>query len=41
MERTFYEAELQGVDADLSTEYHIDKILKRRVPNKRKEVLVS
>ena len=38
---TFYEPELQGVDVDLTTEYHIDKILKRRVRNKRKEVLVT
>ena len=41
VEGTFYEAELQTVDVDLSTEYHIDQILKRRVRNKRKEVLVS
>ena len=41
VEGTFYEPELQAVDVDLTTEYHIDKILKRRVRNKRKEVLVS
>ena len=41
MEGTFYEPELQAVDVDLTTEYHIDKIVKRRVRNKRKEVLKS
>ena len=41
VEGTFYEPELQAVDVDLTTEYHIDKIVKRRVRNKRKEVLVS
>ena len=41
MEGTFYEPELQAVDVVLNTEYHIDKIVKRRVRNKRKEVLVS
>ena len=41
VEGTFYEPELQAVDVDLNTEYHIDKIVKRRVRNKRKEVLVS
>ena len=37
---TFYTLELQAVNVYLSTEYHIEKILKRRVRNKRKEVLV-
>ena len=41
VERTFYEPELQAVDVDLTTEYHIDKIVKRRVRDKRKEVLVN
>ena len=41
VEGTFYEPELQAVDVYLTTEYHIDKIVKRRVRNKRKEVLVS
>ena len=41
VEGTFYEPELQVVNVDLNTEYHIDKIVKRRVRNKRKEVLVS
>ena len=37
---TFYEPELQPVTIDPTTEYRVEKILKRRVPNKRKEVLV-
>ena len=41
VEGTFYEPQLQAVNVDLTTEYHIDKIVKRRVRNKRKEVLVS
>ena len=41
VEGTFYEPELQEVDVDLTTDYHIDQIVKRRVWNKRKEVLVS
>ena len=41
VEGTFYEPELQAVDVDLTMEYHIDKIVKRRVRNKKKEVLVS
>ena len=41
VEGTFYEPELQSVNVDPSTEYHIEKILKRRVQNKlKKEVLV-
>ena len=40
MKGTFYTPELQAVNVDPSTEYHIEKILKRRVRNKRKEVLV-
>ena len=40
VEGTFYESELQAVNVDLSTEYHIEKIVKRRVRNKQKEVLV-
>ena len=39
-ERSFYEPELQALNVDPSTEYHIEKILKRRVQNKKKEVLV-
>ena len=38
---TFYETELQAVNVDSATEYHIEKILKRRVRNRRKEVLVQ
>ena len=37
---TFYEPELQPVTIDPTTEYRVEKILKRRVCNKRKEVLV-
>ena len=37
---TFYEPELQPVTIDPTTEYRVKKILKRRVRNKRKEVLV-
>ena len=37
---TFYEHELQPVTIDPTTEYRVEKILKRRVRNKRKEVLV-
>ena len=40
VEGTFYEPELQSVNVDPSTEYHIEKILKRRVRNNQKEVLV-
>ena len=37
---TFYEPELQPVTIDPTTEYRVEKILKRRVRNKGKEVLV-
>ena len=37
---TFYEPELQPVTINPTTEYRVDRILKRRVRNKRKEVLV-
>ena len=37
---TFYEPEMQAIRVDESTEYYIQEILKRRVRNKRKEVLV-
>ena len=37
---TFYEPELQPVTIDPTTEYRVEKILKRRVRKKRKEVLV-
>ena len=37
---TFYDPELQSVTIDPTTEYRVEKILKRRVRNKRKEVLV-
>ena len=30
LEGTFYEPELQAVNVDTSTEYHIEKLLKRR-----------
>ena len=37
---TFYEPELQPVTIDPTMEYRVEKILKRCVRNKRKEVLV-
>ena len=37
---TFKEPELQPLTIDPTTEYRVEKILKRRVRNKRKEVLV-
>lgn len=37
---TFYEPELQAVIVDESTEYHIEKVLKKRIRNKHREVLV-
>ena len=37
---TFYEPELQPVTIDPTTEYRVEKILKRLVRNKLKEVLV-
>ena len=40
IEGTFYEAELQAVNADESTEYKVEKVLRKRSANKRKEVLV-
>ena len=40
VEGTFYEPELQAVNVDPSTEYHIEKLLKRCLRNKQKEVLV-
>ena len=40
MEGTFYELEVQAVNVDPSTEYHIEKLLKRRLLNKQIEVLV-
>ena len=40
VEGTFYEHELQNIRVNDSTEYFIQDILKRRVRNKRKEVLV-
>ena len=40
VEGTFYEPELQPVTIDPTTEYRVEKILKKRVRNKRKEVLV-
>ena len=40
VEGIFYEPELQDVNVDHSTEYHIEKLLKRRLRNKQKEVLV-
>ena len=39
VEGTFYETELQSVNVDPSTIYHIEKLLKRRVRNKQKEVV--
>ena len=39
-EGTFYEPELQALNDDPSTEYQIEKILKRHVRNKQKKVLV-
>ena len=40
MEGTFYKPELQVVNVDCAMEYHIEKILKRGVRNRRKEVVV-
>ena len=40
VEGTFNEPELQAVNVDPSMEYHIEKLLKRRLQNKQKEVLV-
>jgi hypothetical protein len=40
VEGTFYEQELQSVNVDEFTEYHIEKILKRRIRKGQKEVLV-
>ena len=40
VEGIFYETELQAMNVDPSTEYHIEKISKRCVRNKQKEVLV-
>ena len=40
VDSTFYEPELQPVTIDPTTEYRVEKLLKRRVRNKRKEVLV-
>ena len=37
VEGIFYEPELQSVNVDPSKEYHIEKILKRRVRNKQKK----
>ena len=37
---TFYKPELQAVNVYPSAEYHNEKILKRRVRNKQKKVLV-
>ncbi len=37
---TFYESELQSVNVDDSTEYRVEKILKKRLRNKQREVLV-
>lgn len=37
---TVYEPEIQAVNVDESTEYHIEKILKRRMQNKQRQVLV-
>ena len=38
VEGTFYTPELQAMNVDPSTEYHIEQILKRRVRNKKKEI---
>ena len=40
MEGTFLEMGLQAVNIDYSIKYHVEKILKRHVQNKRKEVHV-
>ena len=40
IEGTFYEPELQIVHVDESTEYRVEKVLRKRSQNKRKEVLV-
>ena len=38
---TFYELELQAVNIDHSKEYHIEKILRRHVRNKKTGILVT
>ncbi len=40
IEGSFYEAELQSIHVDETTEYRVEKVLKRRTLNKQKEVLV-
>lgn len=40
LEGTFYEHEIQAVTVDDSTEYYIEKILRKRTRNGQKEVLV-
>ena len=40
IEGTFNEPEIQAVTVDASTEYHIEKVLKKRVKNKQRQVLV-
>lgn len=37
---TFYQSELQKVNVDENTRFNVDKILRRRTRNKRKEVLI-
>ena len=39
VECTFHTPELQAVNVDPSTQYHIENMLKRRVRNKRKKSL--
>ena len=40
IEGSFYEAELQAVHVDEGTEYRVEKVLRKRTLNKRKEVLI-
>ena len=40
IEGTFYEPELQAVNVDETTEYHIEKVLRKRTRQRQKEVLV-
>ena len=37
---TFYEQELQSVNVDENKEYYVEKIIKRRTRNNRRELLV-
>ena len=40
IEGSFYESELQAVNVEESTEYRVEKVLRKRTVNKQKEILV-